>query len=83
MSIFAASERWQRGKFCTYTMTVFKSGQIVKFQKPFPGEDPEQNYIVLEGKEGREDSRVDISPLNLGLEVPPVYTVRSAELVVI
>lgn len=62
-------------------MIAFKVGQIVKFQKPYPDEDPEQPYIVLEVKEGNEDTRIDISPSNLGLAFPPVYTVRAIELV--
>ena len=62
-------------------MIKFKVGQIVKFQKPYPDEDPEQSYIVLEVKEGITDTRIDISPLNLGLAFPPVYTVRSTELI--
>lgn len=61
-------------------MSFFKVGQTVKYQKPFPDEDPEQKYIVLEVKEGKEDTRIDISPLNLGLEIPPVYTVKSEDL---
>jgi len=62
-------------------MSLIKVGQTVKFKKTFPDEDPEQKYIVLEVKEGKEDTRVDISPLNLGLEIPPVYTVKSEDLV--
>jgi hypothetical protein len=62
-------------------MSAFKVGQIVKFLKPFPDEDPEQPYIVKEVKEGNEDTRIDISPLNLGLAFPPIYTVGSTELV--
>jgi hypothetical protein len=62
-------------------MPTFKVGQVVKFEKPFPDEDPEQAYIVKEVKVGNEDTRIDISPLNLGLAFPPVYTVRSTELV--
>jgi len=64
-------------------MTVFKVGQVVKFLKPFPDEDPEQQYIIKEVKEGHEDTRIDISPLNLGLAFPPVYTVRSTELTLV
>jgi hypothetical protein len=62
-------------------MTKLKVGQIVKYLKPFPDEDPEQPYVVKEVKEGNVDTRVDISPLNLGLAFPPIYTVRSIELV--
>jgi hypothetical protein len=64
-------------------MSTFKVGQVVKFLKPFPDEDPEQPYIIKEVKEGYEDTRIDISPLNMGLAFPPVYTVRSTELILI
>lgn len=64
-------------------MTTFKVGQVVKFLKPFSDEDPEQPYIIKEVKEGYEDTRIDISPLNLGMAFPPVYTVRSTELIVL
>jgi hypothetical protein len=64
-------------------MLSFKVGQVVKFEKPYPDEDPEQAYIVKEVKVGYEDTRIDISPLNLGLAFPPVYTVRSTELILI
>lgn len=64
-------------------MSTFKVGQIVKFEKPFPDEDPEQPYIVKEVKVGNEDTRIDISPLNMGLAFPPVYTVRSIELILV
>jgi len=62
-------------------MSLIKVGQTVKFKNPFPDEDPDQKYVVLEIKEGKEDTRIDISPLNLGLEIPPVYTVKSVDLV--
>jgi hypothetical protein len=64
-------------------MPAFKVGQVVKFLKPFPDENPEQPYIIKEVKEGYEDTRIDISPLNLGLAFPPVYTVRSTELILV
>jgi len=64
-------------------MTAFKVGQIVKFEKPYPDEDPEQPYVIKEVKEGYEGIRIDISPLNLGLAFPPIYTVRSTELILI
>lgn len=82
--LFAISDtlkRGQRDKFCTKIMSLIKVGQTVKFQNPFSDEDPEQKYIVLEVKEGKKDTRVDISPLNSGLEFPPVYTVKSEDLV--
>jgi hypothetical protein len=62
-------------------MPTFKVGQVVKFEKPFPDEDPDQPYIIKEIKVGYEDTRIDISPLNLGLAFPPVYTVKSTELI--
>jgi len=64
-------------------MPVFKVGQVVKFLKPFPDEDPSQPYIIKEIKEGYEDTRIDISPLGLGLAFPPIYTVRSTELTLV
>lgn len=64
-------------------MTVFKVGQVVKFILPYPDEDPEQPYVIKEVKEGYEGIRIDISPLNLGLAFPPIYTVRSTELILI
>ena len=82
-TIFVHSKRGQRHKFCAEVMITFKVGQIVKFLKPFPDEDPEQPYIIVEVKEGNEDTRIDISPLNMGLAFPPVYTVRSIELVIL
>jgi hypothetical protein len=64
-------------------MSVFKIGQVVRFLKPFPDEDPQQPYLVKEVKNGQESTRIDISPLNLGLAFPPVYTVRSTELILV
>lgn len=82
-SIFGNSKRWQRVKFCTLCMSIYKIGQVVKFLKPFPGEDPDQPYRVVNSKEGKEENRIDISPITPGLESPPVYTVRSAEMVLV
>lgn len=62
-------------------MVTLITGQKVKFHTPFPDEDPEQKYIVLQVKEGAKDTRVDISPLNFGMEFPPIYTVKSEDLV--
>ena len=64
-------------------MVTIKVGHQVKFHTPFPDEDPAQNYIVLEVKEGAKDTRVDISPLNFGMEFPPIYTVKLEDLVLI
>ena len=64
-------------------MTFFEVGQRVKFLKPFPDENPDQEYLIIEVKEGIEDTRVDISPLNLGFEIPPIYTVNAKDLVLI
>ncbi len=61
-------------------MPAFKVGKIVKFEKSFPDEDPDQPYIIKEIKKGNENTRIDISPLNLGLAFPPIYTVLSTEL---
>lgn len=61
-------------------MTFFEVGQRVKFLKPFPDENPDQEYLITEVKEGIDDTRVDISPLNLCLEIPPIYTVNAKDL---
>jgi hypothetical protein len=64
-------------------MTQFNVGQKVKYHTPFPDEDSDQIYLVLEVKPGPEDTRVDIKPLNIGLEFPPIYTVKSVDLIVL
>ena len=64
-------------------MKPSKEGQKVKYHTTFPDEDPDQIYLVLEVKPGTEDTRVDISPLNIGLVFPPVYTVKAEDLFVV
>lgn len=64
-------------------MVTLKVGQKVKFHTPFPDEDPNQHFIVLEVKEGALDTRVDITPVNFPMEFPPVYTVKLAALIVV
>ena len=64
-------------------MTYFEVGQKVKFLKPFSDENPDQEYIILEVKEGETDTRVDISPLNLSLEFPPIYTLNVKDLALV
>ncbi len=81
LSTFVSSKRGQRCKFCIMIMAAFKVGQVVKYLKPFPDEDPEQQYVIREIKEGLGTTRIDISPLNLKLAFPPVYTVGSNELI--
>ena len=61
-------------------MTYFEAGQKVKFVKPYSDENPDQEYIIVEVKEGIGDTRVDISPLNLDLNYPPIYTVNTKDL---
>ncbi|MAZ73525.1 MAG: hypothetical protein CMC70_10305 [Flavobacteriaceae bacterium] len=39
-------------------MTKFKKGQIVKFHTPFPEEDPQARYIILEVTEYKEDRKM-------------------------
>lgn len=62
-------------------MVTLKVGQQVKFHTPFPDEDPNQHFIVIEVKEGTKDTRVDITPLNFAMEFPPIYTVKLEDLV--
>lgn len=64
-------------------MKPSKNGQIAKFHTPFPDEDPDQLYVVLEIKEDGERSRADIKPLNTGFSFPPINTVWLDDLEVV
>ena len=60
-------------------MEPTKSGQIVKFHTMLEGENPGQQYVVLE----INDSRAKIQALNTGLSFPPVNIVKSDDLIVV
>ena len=60
-----------------------KPGQVAKFHKPLPDENPDQLYIVLEIKEDVERPRADIKALNTGLSFPTINTVLLDDLEVV
>jgi len=59
---------------------MIKKGSIVKFKKPFPDEDPNQLFVVLEVLKGQ---RTDAKIMALGTEmnIPPVYVFPLDDLV--
>lgn len=57
-----------------------KIGQLVRFHTPYPDEDPNLLYIVLDLKTAVEKPRVDIKALNSGLTFTPINTVLLEDL---
>jgi hypothetical protein len=57
-------------------------GQIVRFHTPYPDEDPEQLYVVMEMfiYDDELKPKADIKALNTGWSFPPVSTVFSEDL---
>jgi hypothetical protein len=64
-------------------MKSISKGNIVKFHKPLPDENPNQLYVVLEVISDDERPRADIQALNTGLSFPPINTVRLGDLEVV
>ncbi|REG94308.1 hypothetical protein [Algoriphagus antarcticus] len=62
--------------------TPTKVGQIVKFHTPYPDENPNQLYVLLEIFEYDESlkPKADIKALNTGLSFPPISTVLLEDL---
>lgn len=60
-----------------------KTGQIVKFHTPFPDENPDQHYVVLNIVLDTDNPRADIKPLGTGLTFPGIDTVSLKDLEVI
>ena len=60
-----------------------KEGQIVKFHTPLEGENPDQQYVVLEIQLDTERPRAQIQALNTGLAFPTVNTVSIDDLAVV
>lgn len=56
-------------------MTPTQSGQIVRFHTPFPDEDPNQLYVILESFFDVEQPRALIQALNFGGPLPPTNTI--------
>ena len=61
-------------------MKPTKTGQIVKFQIPFPDESENQLYEILEINKTETSERASIRALNTGLPYPPINTVKLDEL---
>lgn len=57
-----------------------KAGDIVKFANPYPDEDPNMRYKVLEAHYDVEKPRALIQAINTNLNFPPQNTVLIAEL---
>jgi hypothetical protein len=57
-------------------------GHLVRFHSPFPDEDPDQLYILLNVTDFEEldKSRADILALGTGLSFPPINTVKLEDL---
>lgn len=64
-------------------MKPTKAGQIARFHTPFPDENPNQLYVVLEVFEDVERPRAQIKALNTGLNFPSVNTVLLKDLEVV
>ena len=61
-------------------MKTFKVGQIVRFHTPFPDEDPNQLYVIVEIADDETANRAAIKPLNFKFEFPPILTVKITDL---
>lgn len=63
-----------------------KKGQIVKMVNPYPDEDPNQLYEVVEqyiDEYSNPEDKILISALNTEMEIPPTFRVEKKELVVV
>jgi hypothetical protein len=64
----------------TSQMRPNKIGQVVKFHTPYPDEDPNQHYVILEIHFDVEKPRAQIQELNGGESLPSLITVLVEEL---
>ena len=64
-------------------MTPSQNGQIVRFHTPFPGENPDQLYIILEAFFDVEKPRALIKALGFGTSLAPTTTVLIEDLEII
>lgn len=64
-------------------MKPVKEGQIVRFHTPIEGENPNQQYVVLELHAHIDVPRVKIKALNTGLPFAPVSLVRLDDLEIV
>lgn len=63
-------------------MKPTRPGQIVKYHTPFPDEDPNQLYVVLEILKG-ERTDAKIRALNTGMPLAPVFVTDTNDLMVV
>ena len=61
-------------------MTFFEVGQKVKFISKYSDANNSE-YVIVKIMEGVDETRIEISPLNSRLAIPPIYTVNSKDLV--
>jgi hypothetical protein len=63
-------------------MTKFKRGQIVNFHTPFPEEDPNERYIILEVREDKKRARALVQSIGSKLHFAPshVYLLKDLEI---
>jgi RNase P/RNase MRP subunit p29 len=64
-------------------MKPTKVGQVVKFHTPYPDEDPNQLYVIIEIKGDDDTTRVDIKALHTGFSFPPISTVLLKDLITV
>ena len=60
-----------------------KEGQVVRYQTPYPNEDPNQLFVVTEMKDGADLPRADIIELHSKFGWPSIYTRSLVELEVV
>lgn len=56
------------------------AGEIVKFHTPFPDEDANQLYVIIEIHLDVQNPRCKIQALNTGFAFPPISTVKVNDL---
>lgn len=64
-------------------MQPSKIGQVVKFSRSLPGEDPNQLYVVVEIADDHDAHRALITPIASGLRIPPLNTVSLSDIEVV
>ena len=55
-------------------MEIFKKGDIVRFVPEYQDKEDEFNYILIEDPDG---GRVKVTPINTGLQYPPIQVVKT------
>ena len=63
--------------------TNFKVGSLVKYKYPYPDEDPNQLYEVVELFVNERYNQAKIRPVDFPFTFPPTYTRELVELVLV